>query len=171
MRSKTWRLVPTLLIGVLLGVVMLTPVGAAFNPTKAKIKSIAKKEVKKASKTYYRQSAPVLVPDSDFAFGEVACPPGTEATGGGVSADGPSLVSISTPTDGTGAYVANLGAAGAGFTGWGATVIDEFGLGDLTFRVYVICQQASAVDSNYAAGSSTYRQPQAGRWTAGRVAG
>lgn len=118
---------------------------------------------------FYRQSAQIAVPAAagSFTFGEIACPAGTRVTGGGFSATGPQFgPAISTPTDGTGSFVTNVGAAGAGFTGWGVVIINRSG-GAGTFRVYAICVTAPGQNANYAGGSSTYRSAAGvGAWGA-----
>jgi hypothetical protein len=161
--SSWWRSGALVLLGLVLGLVILAPVSAHHSPahTNSQIKKV-QKQVKKLGKTAYRQSAPITIPLDDFAFGEAVCPAGTEVTGGGASVNGPAMLSISTPTDGTGSFVTDLGATGAGNTAWGVAAVDVLGLGPLTMKVYAICQDAKTVDSNYPAGSSTYRVTESG---------
>jgi hypothetical protein len=161
--SSWWRSGTLVLLGLMLGLVVLAPVSAHHTPahTKSQIKKV-QKEIKALGKTHYRQSVPITIPVDDFAFGEAVCPAGTEVTGGGASIDDPAMLSISTPTDGTGSFVTDTGASGAGNTGWGVAAVDVLGIGPLTMKVYAICQDARTVNANYPAGSSTYRVARTG---------
>ena len=169
MNPSRVRAVPAVLIGILLGLVMLAPVSAHHAPqhTKKQIKGLKKRVTateNATEKTFYRRSGPLTVAFEDYTFAEVACPAGTLATGGGASIDGPALIGISTPTDGTGQFVSTEGEAGAGHTAWGVVVADPFSSGPLQFHVYVICQAGSTADSNYPAGVGTYPRAPARGW-------
>jgi hypothetical protein len=69
---RTWRGVLTLaLVGGLSAALIVSPVGAAFNPTRAKIKKIAKKE---ATKVFNEKIGPATAPfqeEADLLYGTI----------------------------------------------------------------------------------------------------
>jgi hypothetical protein len=118
------------------------------------------------NQTFVR-SAAIVVPASSAVAGEIACPVGMIATGGGATVSNSSLVmNDSAPTDGTGAFPASFGlAGGAGYTAWGAIVTSTGGAG--SFRVYASCRTGTQTGSNYASGVAALRLADASAFTSG----
>jgi hypothetical protein len=140
---------------------------AAFLTKKKAVKLFAKKksvytkaQVDAMFGTTSYRTAPFIVPFNGIGFGEVACPPGTAAVGGGASQDAPNTVVLSVPTDGTGTFVSQAGAAGAGTRGWGVAVADFLMAGPTAARVWAICQGAGQIDADFPSGSTVF--PKAG---------
>jgi hypothetical protein len=105
------------------------------------------------------RSAPVLVSNGGTVAGDVACPSGMVATGGGVVANNANMVvGASAPTDGTGNFSTFYGFSGIGMTGWGAIVSDPFFFGGGMFRVYASCRTGTvSTSSNYTSGGPAVR--------------
>ena len=142
-------------------VVGMSPVSAAFTPTKAKIKKIAKNIAKKQvnailptingkmeNTVAYVASAPVTVGTGLFDSATATCPAGHIAVGGGASTDysgdnaqvEASYPSSSTtvPSEPPGTTVNALGTAG-----WTVSVENE-GADDLVFKAIAICVKGVA---------------------------
>jgi hypothetical protein len=118
------------------------------------------------TQTFVR-SAPIPVGAGTAAAGEIACPAGMVATGGGATVSNSALLmNDSVPTDGTGTFAPGFGlTAGAGFTAWGAIVTSTGGAG--TFRVYASCRTATQGGSNYTSGVAALRSSSGGGFTSG----
>ena len=143
---------------VLMGGLALAAMTAPINAAKPSAsKQFVKKQIKKVKNQlnslssnvihqplYYRQSDEIEVSAGSQGAGSVACPPGTQALGGGVSPtyiDGFTQyydveIRASHPSDGA--------TNEAGTTGWAAGVEDSSPGNAFTFRVYVICAGAQA---------------------------
>ena len=93
---------------------------------------------------FYRRSASIPVNNGTATWGTAECPAGTEAVGGGAWTSNP----FDTPITGSAPAGPTTGTV---FNAWTAFVRNNSG-SPQTFRVYVICVDASAINADYAAG-------------------
>ncbi len=151
--SSKWRSLSLLVLGLLLGLVMLTPVSAHFTTNTTHLgKHVWRQVIKaKTDKRYadnalqYHRSVPVTVAPFGLAGAEAQCPAGWYATGGGFFPSFPSLIEVASyPSDGTGLF-------NAGHTAWSVFMGDLFGAGG-AFRAYVICASVDNTSGNYVPG-------------------